>query len=200
METLNLFSTPVYKNKLNHKNFDRVQKEIFLSLKEVEFISTNRLHPKSFDYFNTKVSDNIENSNYLYEYKCTNLIQSISDNVVSYLKSIGLTGKVEFEISNSWMTCIDNRYHIQTHHHEAVGISGIYYYKTNGKDGNLYLSSPMKYMQISNIFKRCDPNQSFEIIPENGMIILFPSWIDHGVRSNTTDDERISVAFNINFG
>jgi hypothetical protein len=29
---------------------------------------------------------------------------------------------------------------------------------------------------------------------------LFPSWIDHGVRSNTTDDERISVAFNINFG
>ena len=63
METLNLFSTPVYKNKLGHENFDKVQKEIFSSLKEVEFISTNKLHPKSFDYFNTKVSDNIENSN-----------------------------------------------------------------------------------------------------------------------------------------
>lgn len=199
METLNLFSTPVYKNKLIDKDFDKVQQEIFLSLKKVKFISTNKLHPKSFDPLNTKVSENIQESNYLYKYGCINLIQSISENVVNYLKSIGLKGEVKFEITNSWMTCIDNNHHIQTHHHEGAGISGIYYYKTNGKDGNLYLSTPIKYMQISNIFKRCDPNQSFEIIPENGMIILFPSWIDHGVRSNTTDDERISVAFNINF-
>ena len=199
MEILNLFSTPVYKNNLTGKDFSVVQEEILKSLEEINFVDTNKLNSELFDPLNTKVSSNIEDSNFLYEYNCTNMIQFISDSVVSYLKDIGLRGEVKFEISNSWITCIDNKHHIQTHHHEGVGISGIYYYKTNGEDGNLFLSSPTKYMQISNIFKRCNPNQSFEIIPENGMIVLFPSWIDHGVRSNMTDDERMSIAFNINF-
>lgn len=157
MEILNLFSTPVYKNKLTGKNFNTVQKEILNSLDKVKFVHTSELHPELFDPLNTKVNSNIEDSNFLYEYNCKNMIQSISDNVVNYLKDMGLKGEVKFEISNSWMTYIDNKYHIQMHHHEGVGISGIYYYKTNGEDGNLYLSSPMKYMQISNILKDVIP-------------------------------------------
>ena len=29
------------------------------------------------------------------------------------------------------------------------------------------------------------------------MIILFPSWLEHSVAENKSDDERITVAFNI---
>ena len=127
------------------------------------------------------------------------MIQFISDSVVSYLKGYWIEGEVKFEISNSWITCIDNKHHIQTHHHEGVGISGIYYYKTNGEDEIFFFPHPRSICKYQIFFKRCNPNQSFEIIPENGMIVLFPSWIDHGVRSNMTDDDRISIAFNINF-
>ena len=36
-----------------------------------------------------------------------------------------------------------------------------------------------------------------EFIPCDGEIILFPSWLMHNTCPNTTDEERISVAFNI---
>ena len=41
--------------------------------------------------------------------------------------------------------------------------------------------------------------QAFEKIyypPHEGMIILFPGWLDHRVGVNTTDDDRITIAFN----
>jgi hypothetical protein len=30
------------------------------------------------------------------------------------------------------------------------------------------------------------------------MLILFPAWLNHTVDMNTTDSERMSLAFNIN--
>ena len=35
---------------------------------------------------------------------------------------------------------------------------------------------------------------SVKIMP--GMIVLFPSWLDHKVEKNKSDDERITFAFN----
>ena len=40
-------------------------------------------------------------------------------------------------------------------------------------------------------------SQSIEIIPDDGDIILFPAWLMHNTMQNTTDEDRISVAFNI---
>jgi hypothetical protein len=41
--------------------------------------------------------------------------------------------------------------------------------------------------------------QSIEIIPKDGDIILFPAWLQHSTMENSVDEERISIAFNINF-
>ena len=31
---------------------------------------------------------------------------------------------------------------------------------------------------------------------ETGDLLLFPSWLDHGVKANMTDNARINIAFN----
>ena len=31
---------------------------------------------------------------------------------------------------------------------------------------------------------------------ETGDILLFPSWLDHGVKANMTDNARVNIAFN----
>ena len=36
------------------------------------------------------------------------------------------------------------------------------------------------------------------INPKNNLLLLFPSWLEHDVEENKSDDERISIAFNIN--
>jgi ectoine hydroxylase-related dioxygenase (phytanoyl-CoA dioxygenase family) len=36
------------------------------------------------------------------------------------------------------------------------------------------------------------------IVPEAGTLIIFPSWLEHGVNQNLGNADRISIAFNIN--
>ena len=38
---------------------------------------------------------------------------------------------------------------------------------------------------------------TFEIEPLEGVIVLFPSDLTHSVQKNTSDEDRISVSFNI---
>jgi uncharacterized protein (TIGR02466 family) len=33
--------------------------------------------------------------------------------------------------------------------------------------------------------------------PEEGRMYIFPSWLEHGVESNESDQDRISIAFNV---
>jgi uncharacterized protein (TIGR02466 family) len=37
------------------------------------------------------------------------------------------------------------------------------------------------------------------VSPEIGTMIMFPSWLEHGVKQNMSDAERISFAFNMEF-
>ena len=64
--------------------------------------------------------------------------------------------------------------------------------------------SKNEYRVITYIFYLNDVNHGGEtqfwndekVIPEKGKLVLFPSWIYHGVRPNDTDDTRISLSFN----
>jgi uncharacterized protein (TIGR02466 family) len=38
----------------------------------------------------------------------------------------------------------------------------------------------------------------WSILPEAGKLIIFPAWLEHYVEPNTSTEERISIAFNIN--
>ena len=80
------------------------------------------------------------------------------------------------------------------HSHGYYDISGSYYFKTNGKDGSIYFLNP----NIASMTSRfLIPNDHVEYPPKEGTFILFPSWLYHGVRSNDTSEDRISVSFNI---
>ena len=36
-----------------------------------------------------------------------------------------------------------------------------------------------------------------EIMPRSGLLILFPSFLPHSVNPNLSEEERISISFNI---
>ena len=35
------------------------------------------------------------------------------------------------------------------------------------------------------------------IEPQEGMIMFFPSWLEHDVEPSKSDEDRISIAFNV---
>ncbi len=86
------------------------------------------------------------------------------------------------------------------HNHPNSVLSGVYYLKTPENCGVLSFSDPRSAAQMLN-----PPIVEFNLWtlpkisykPEAGMMLLFPSWLLHGVETNMSEDTRISVSFNI---
>jgi hypothetical protein len=66
----------------------------------------------------------------------------------------------------------------------------VYYIKATGNEGNLRLINPLTYDKFV-------VDLNFEITPITGKLILFPGWLKHQVLQNNSNNERISLAFNL---
>ena len=44
-----------------------------------------------------------------------------------------------------------------------------------------------------------DNSETAVVVIREGDIVLFPHWLHHSVAENTSDSERISIAFNVMF-
>ena len=88
------------------------------------------------------------------------------------------------------------------HLHNNSFMSGVYYVKTVKDCGNLYFqnANPVNYDWQSYHFNnsKCNLycNDTWDITPNTNDIIIFPSWAKHGVHSNITNADRISISFN----
>ena len=88
--------------------------------------------------------------------------------------------------------------HHEWHCHPGYQVSGVYYMRVSPDQGGIQFLNPNNIIQSCNFpenTKTCP--QSMEFIPCDGELILFPSWLMHNTCPNVTDEERISVAFNI---
>ncbi len=82
------------------------------------------------------------------------------------------------------------------HTHTPDAWAGIYYVQAEGT-GNLVFYNP------ANVLQQCEPRSPFikkmGIPPKDGMLILWPGWVPHEVEENTSDKQRINLAWGINF-
>ena len=87
------------------------------------------------------------------------------------------------------------------HNHPNSLLSGVYYVQVQDESGDILLFDPRKqaWVMQPDFSERNQMNSSVHSIsPEAGTLIIFPSWLDHGVGQNLSEADRISVAFNIN--
>lgn len=118
----------------------------------------------------------------------------IDIHISQFLSSLKIP-KYDYKMT-SWITSFDKGEYAPVHNHLNADISGVYYYETNEKDGNIYFVTPSLAM-TSSIFSKLADN--FHVTPEEGKLLLFPGWLQHGVSTNTTSGNRKSLAFNIYF-
>lgn len=95
------------------------------------------------------------------------------------------------DYSQSWINVTTRHGYQERHNHEreAVGlpISGAFYFRTNGQDGDLSI------MPVDMHYKLFEPEV---IAPAVGRLVLFRSEVFHRVGANMTDSDRISFSFN----
>jgi uncharacterized protein (TIGR02466 family) len=126
----------------------------------------------------------------------TDLTAFVNDVCVRY------TGMDNLAIGNFWIN-INGPYDYNTsHHHQGSILSGVYYVSVPSENmGDLVLErgDMAEHFLTSDIEKKYTLSNALEVRKpaKEGTFYLFPSWIKHRVERNESQEERISIAFNI---
>lgn len=185
-QVINLFSTPIVKKtlSLDIKEIQRVCYKIQSSTSGV--INSNR---------NGWQSDNVSNvTNFKPLY--TEILNVMNE----YKDEVGAVGDVN--IDNIWININAKGGSNITHNHPHCFMSGVYYVSTPKDCGFLYFENPstVNYNWLAKHFKDYSTNTMasdvWQIEAKENDLYVFPSWAKHGVLSNMSNEDRISISFN----
>jgi len=105
-------------------------------------------------------------------------------------------------LSNIWINISGSRNSNNLHSHPHSIMSGVFYIKVPkiGNPGRIQFIHPSKHaLDLCWDEVRGSDEQTWREVgyaPEENKLVLFPSWIEHYVESNQTNDWRISLSFN----
>jgi hypothetical protein len=80
-------------------------------------------------------------------------------------------------------------------HTNVFDLSGVYYVKVPVNSGNIVFRDPRQGQIHSN--SKLYGSDSEQFMPFECMLLIFPSWLEHYVLPNLSDDDRISISFDI---
>ena len=93
-----------------------------------------------------------------------------------------------------------------SHSHPRSHFSGVLWIKTPKNSGNIVFESPEifnRYRELDSYSDefRYDSNvyMTYYFTPKEGNILIFPSNLQHEVKENKSNEDRISYSFNIKF-
>jgi len=87
------------------------------------------------------------------------------------------------------------------HYHANCHFSGVYYISLKAPEcGSIYFRDPrVASRMLSYPVAQLTDFITGEILlpPEEGRIYVFPGWLEHGVEVNQSDQDRVSISFNV---
>ena len=87
------------------------------------------------------------------------------------------------------------------HYHANCHFSGIYYVSLKAPEcGSIFFRDPRVASRMLSYpaIKATDfTTEEVKMKPEEGRMYVFPGWLEHGVEENQSDEDRISIAFNV---
>jgi uncharacterized protein (TIGR02466 family) len=129
------------------------------------------------------------------------IVNFMNQKVSEYWNLLEYSKDYPIEITGMWANRYDRK-HERPHDLDVDGpaiITAVFYvHKESAEMGNLYFGNPIELLwqtQPLSEFRRHE-NRYTEFDGRTGDLILFPSWLQHGIRPNKTDISRYSIAAN----
>ena len=133
------------------------------------------------------------------------------DNIIKKIVDTGLSKHSEFyldykkiEYSALWFNINKKGNYNVEHDHPRCDLSGVLWIKTPPNCGRLIFESSYNYLSNNHLdslneeYKYNTKNYTaFNFNPVEGRMLIFPSYLRHSVEVNESDEDRISVSFNI---
>lgn len=177
----NLFSTPVYKTSLNFNK----EKLVDYSLK-CKQNNSGRLLSNSGGWQSNPISDKID------------LFDDILEHVNKFSQQLNI--KTIQKFNQIWLNINEYKDFNTPHIHLNALFSGVLYLKTNKDSGKLVFNHGNNHFNHCwdniDVIKNDNNNSpSYEFIPQDCDLYIFPAWAEHYVEPNLSDEQRISLSF-----
>ena len=101
--------------------------------------------------------------------------------------------RIAIDLCAYWINVMPPGAYHRIHTHPNANLSGVIYLQTPEGSGDLYIPSP--YDNCINTIIKTVPD--YVLKPEVRQVYLFPSSLPHSVSRNESDDDRVSISFNL---
>ncbi len=185
IEQLNLWITPVWWGMTNLDN-----EAMYKKIKELEnttdsvYLSNLGGFQSATDRFDMMTTDPVFQP-------LRNLILHVIE------KELNFKAK-KFEVDRMWCNVNTKDDFNMIHSHGQFQFSGAYYVKAPKDSGQIVFRDP-RPAAITNEFVTSQFNggEVYRIEPEERKLLIFPSYLDHMVMPSKSDDDRVSISWNI---
>ena len=186
------FSTPVWATKV--KDYSAVNEKIYSYIKNLEDQDKQgviKSNVKGWHSKNFSLKDETPKE----------FINLISPNINQVFRDMDwdLDNQIT-KITNMWTIINRKGAANDRHHHGNSAISAAYYVKAPENCGNIVFYDPRPapiYFHPNAKSSNSLNCQVNAITPVEGLLVLFPSYLDHSVGANNSNEERVVISFNI---
>ena len=187
------FSTPIWSTKIaNHKDLNEELLNYISNLREqnpegIRKSNFNGWHSKDFD---------------LNDETPKKFINAVSSNINTAFNDMDWDiEKQIIKIKSIWAIINEKGASNERHHHGNSALSAAYYVRAPKDCGDIVFYDPRPAPVYSHPIAK-KPNilnaTVNSITPDEGLLVLFPSYLDHSVKPNLSSNQRIVISFNVN--
>lgn len=185
----NIFFTPVYYSQIENNNI--------LLTKNIKNLLTKKqdILKSGVDGYRINITQDIVDDSNL---KIGSILEKIQIEIVEYCKQLGIVNQ---KIVNSWINVNPKHAYNRKHSHCKSYISGVYYVNVSlDSNSNFIFHRSREFSDYGwNTISLSNNNEleaSLSVSPKASDLILFPSFIEHEVMPNHSNELRISISFN----
>ena len=127
---------------------------------------------------------------------------SCVDHVAASILRFLRIGHDTFEITACWATVLATGAMHKAHSHPNNFLSGVYYVRVSPGSDTICFHDPRRqtYVIRPPVVELTNSNTDQVVVRlANGTLLMFPSYLEHSVDINVSENERISVSFNVMF-
>jgi uncharacterized protein (TIGR02466 family) len=190
-DVIPMFPTLVWKIQLNAVLHDAIDAKILLALER-----------KRRDLPKLGAGQGWQSDTTLHELEeFRDLITCVNNAAKSVLRFLRI-GYEAFEITGGWATVLAKGAAHKSHSHPNNFLSGVYYVRTRPGTDTINFHDPRNQTSIVRppVVELTNENTDQVVVRvKNGTLLIFPAYLQHSVDANMSDEERISISFNIMF-
>ena len=186
------FSTPIWATKI--KDYEKINDQMLAYILNLQKKDPVGIIKSNFKGWHSKDFN-------MKDLEPTNFITAIKSNLNLLINDMNWDLNMQsVKISSMWAIINEKGAWNQKHQHSNSDISAAYYITAHEKCGDIVFYDP----RPARVYKQPiakSPNKLngtvSSIKPESGMLVLFPSYLDHSVNPNMSDKKRIVISFNL---